>query len=92
MDIAELLLALAPLAAYWLYRQSKVAKYPQRLGELEIALRTQADLWLHRNKSPSESARVEAFANALARSRTLLNEGEAAVATHWTRLRPSVIK
>lgn len=90
--MAELLLALAPLAAYWLYRQSKIAKYPQRLGELEAALRTQADLWLHRNKSPAESARVAAFANALERARTLLNDDAAAVAAHWGRLRPSVME
>lgn len=91
MDIAELLLALAPLAAYWLYRQSKIAKYPQRLQELETALRMQADLRLYRNKDPEGHAYLLGRADSLARSRTLVNDDAAKVADHWRRLRPVVM-
>jgi len=89
--MAELILALAPLAAYWLYRQSKIAKYPQRLGDLEAAMRTQADLRLHRNKDPETHAHLVGGADALARSRTLLNDDVATIATLWPRLRPVVM-
>jgi hypothetical protein len=89
--MAELLIFVVALVGFCIYKASKAKKHPNRLLELELALRTHADLWLHRNKDASASAEMTMLADDLRSARQLLNEGSESVHASWSRLRPQVL-
>lgn len=92
INVENALFLLAAAAAFWIFKQSKRQKHPARLGELQTALRTQADLRLYRNKDPETSTRLNRLADDLGVAQTMLNDPVEHVRTHWPRIRPSILR
>ena len=76
----------------WIYRTSKIKKYPNRLHEVEQALKIQADLWLYRNKDVQASGEFRQLAIDLKTAQSLLNEGAESVRAHWWCIRPQIFQ
>ena len=48
--MTEIILVVVAAIAFWVFKSSKKSSYPNRLFEIEQALKTHAALRLHRNK------------------------------------------
>lgn len=90
--LTELALVVGVIAAGLIYRSTKRAKHPQRLHEVESALKVRADLYQHRNGESGGTNELALLGDQLRRAQYLLNEGDAAVHRDWRRIRPAVLR
>jgi hypothetical protein len=87
----EIFLLAAIAIGILITKKSKVQKHPLRLTELEQALRTQADLWLYRNKDVDTAKKFSRLGTHLDTARYLANSPVDSWHQEWMSIRPSLL-
>lgn len=79
------------IVGFWIYRKSKVEKYPDRLFEIETALETKSDLWRYKAKDEYEAERLSQHAKDLKFCQFMVNDSDAFVKENWGSVRPGLL-